>query len=305
MLQAGDGRCSRRWEATLPRRTRPSGGAATRSRRPSPRASGSARRCWVISPRWGVRLKLCPRRGRQHPRGRAQLVQHEIEFLSAPLRAGRGRARPGQVGGARGRLRTWPGGDLRPLGQQRGAGAGCTPQPAGARRRQRDRWRGWHQRHRPPAGRRLPFGGQRPDCVRQHRPTSYLRFADGEESPAGICWGETDRTGLVRVPGVDRTCCPAWSPTPTPTAPSRSLSRPCTPRPSSSARRRFGRRPPAPRWYGGRRPTRAERPRSLEIAGGSAPPTTTTSSSCRPRAPSRPTRSERTGPFEAKRHLPR
>ena len=31
-------------------------------------------------------------------------------------------------------------------------------------------------------------------------PTSYLRFADGDESPAGICWGETDRTGLVRVP---------------------------------------------------------------------------------------------------------
>lgn len=31
-------------------------------------------------------------------------------------------------------------------------------------------------------------------------PTSYLRFAEGEESPEGICWGETDRTGLVRVP---------------------------------------------------------------------------------------------------------
>ncbi|WP_139982522.1 glutamine synthetase beta-grasp domain-containing protein [Nocardioides litoris] len=31
-------------------------------------------------------------------------------------------------------------------------------------------------------------------------PTSYLRFADGEESPELICWGETDRTGLVRVP---------------------------------------------------------------------------------------------------------
>ncbi len=31
-------------------------------------------------------------------------------------------------------------------------------------------------------------------------PTSYLRFADGDESPEGICWGETDRTGLVRVP---------------------------------------------------------------------------------------------------------
>ena len=31
-------------------------------------------------------------------------------------------------------------------------------------------------------------------------PTSYLRFADGEESPEGISWGETDRTGLVRVP---------------------------------------------------------------------------------------------------------
>ena len=31
-------------------------------------------------------------------------------------------------------------------------------------------------------------------------PTSYLRFTDGEESPEGICWGETDRTGLVRVP---------------------------------------------------------------------------------------------------------
>jgi len=30
--------------------------------------------------------------------------------------------------------------------------------------------------------------------------TSYLRFTDGEESPEGICWGETDRTGLVRVP---------------------------------------------------------------------------------------------------------
>lgn len=31
-------------------------------------------------------------------------------------------------------------------------------------------------------------------------PTSYLRFADGGETPEGICWGETDRTGLVRVP---------------------------------------------------------------------------------------------------------
>lgn len=31
-------------------------------------------------------------------------------------------------------------------------------------------------------------------------PTSYLRFSDGDESPEGICWGETDRTGLVRVP---------------------------------------------------------------------------------------------------------
>lgn len=31
-------------------------------------------------------------------------------------------------------------------------------------------------------------------------PTSYLRFSDGDESPDRICWGETDRTGLVRVP---------------------------------------------------------------------------------------------------------
>jgi glutamine synthetase len=31
-------------------------------------------------------------------------------------------------------------------------------------------------------------------------PTSYLRFTEGDESPEGICWGETDRTGLVRVP---------------------------------------------------------------------------------------------------------
>jgi glutamine synthetase len=31
-------------------------------------------------------------------------------------------------------------------------------------------------------------------------PTSYLRFAEGEESPGEICWGEKDRTGLVRVP---------------------------------------------------------------------------------------------------------
>ncbi|MBE0011103.1 glutamine synthetase beta-grasp domain-containing protein [Arthrobacter sp. AET 35A] len=31
-------------------------------------------------------------------------------------------------------------------------------------------------------------------------PTSYLRFADGDESPEGICWGMKDRTGLVRVP---------------------------------------------------------------------------------------------------------
>jgi glutamine synthetase len=54
-------------------------------------------------------------------------------------------------------------------------------------------------------------------------PTSYLRFTDGDESPEGICWGEADRTGLVRVPlAWGGTCCPAWSPTPTPTAPSRS-----------------------------------------------------------------------------------
>lgn len=31
-------------------------------------------------------------------------------------------------------------------------------------------------------------------------PTSYLRLADGDESPGAICWGEHDRTGLVRVP---------------------------------------------------------------------------------------------------------
>lgn len=31
-------------------------------------------------------------------------------------------------------------------------------------------------------------------------PTSYLRFTDGDESPERICWGETDRSGLVRVP---------------------------------------------------------------------------------------------------------
>jgi len=31
-------------------------------------------------------------------------------------------------------------------------------------------------------------------------PTSYLRFADGDESPGDVCWGEKDRTGLVRVP---------------------------------------------------------------------------------------------------------
>ncbi|AWB92099.1 glutamine synthetase beta-grasp domain-containing protein [Aeromicrobium chenweiae] len=31
-------------------------------------------------------------------------------------------------------------------------------------------------------------------------PTSYLRFTEGGESPEGISWGETDRTGLVRVP---------------------------------------------------------------------------------------------------------
>lgn len=31
-------------------------------------------------------------------------------------------------------------------------------------------------------------------------PTSYLRLDEGDESPEGICWGETDRTGLVRVP---------------------------------------------------------------------------------------------------------
>ena len=31
-------------------------------------------------------------------------------------------------------------------------------------------------------------------------PTSYLRFAEGDESPEDICWGEQDRTGLVRVP---------------------------------------------------------------------------------------------------------
>jgi glutamine synthetase len=31
-------------------------------------------------------------------------------------------------------------------------------------------------------------------------PTSYLRFSEGDESPEDICWGEKDRTGLVRVP---------------------------------------------------------------------------------------------------------
>ncbi|MFC3688169.1 glutamine synthetase beta-grasp domain-containing protein [Aquipuribacter hungaricus] len=31
-------------------------------------------------------------------------------------------------------------------------------------------------------------------------PTSYLRLELGEESPEEVCWGEQDRTGLVRVP---------------------------------------------------------------------------------------------------------
>lgn len=31
-------------------------------------------------------------------------------------------------------------------------------------------------------------------------PTSYVRLIEGDESPEGICWGEKDRTGLVRVP---------------------------------------------------------------------------------------------------------
>ena len=31
-------------------------------------------------------------------------------------------------------------------------------------------------------------------------PTSYLRFAEGDESPEDICWGMGGRTGLVRVP---------------------------------------------------------------------------------------------------------
>ncbi|MEX5298599.1 glutamine synthetase family protein [Kocuria sp. CPCC 205292] len=31
-------------------------------------------------------------------------------------------------------------------------------------------------------------------------PTSYLRFTDGEESPESICWGQKNRSGLVRVP---------------------------------------------------------------------------------------------------------
>lgn len=31
-------------------------------------------------------------------------------------------------------------------------------------------------------------------------PTSYVRLIEGDESPAGICWGQKDRTGLVRVP---------------------------------------------------------------------------------------------------------
>ncbi|WP_068122380.1 glutamine synthetase beta-grasp domain-containing protein, partial [Nocardioides massiliensis] len=31
-------------------------------------------------------------------------------------------------------------------------------------------------------------------------PTSYLRFAEGSESPEGVSWAATDRTGLVRVP---------------------------------------------------------------------------------------------------------
>ncbi|WAP50677.1 glutamine synthetase family protein [Arthrobacter sp. ATA002] len=31
-------------------------------------------------------------------------------------------------------------------------------------------------------------------------PTSYLRFTGGDESPEDICWGEKNRSGLVRVP---------------------------------------------------------------------------------------------------------
>lgn len=31
-------------------------------------------------------------------------------------------------------------------------------------------------------------------------PTSYLRLTAGGEAPEGICWGDKDRTGLVRVP---------------------------------------------------------------------------------------------------------
>ena len=128
-------------------------------------------------------------------------------------------------------------------------------------------------------------------------PTSYLRFADGDESPAGICWARPTAPDWCECPspGVV-TCCRAWSPMPTPTAPSRSPSRPSTPRRSS-----FGSltvRPTStcswPAW-----PSRPgadwTTPGVWSWPRASTPPTTTTSNHYRARAPTQPTPSRGNG----------
>ena len=121
-------------------------------------------------------------------------------------------------------------------------------------------------------GRRLVAGylsAAAADRLRQHRADLLPALHRGDESPEGICWGEKDRTGLVRVPL-------AWGGAVLPGMVAHANPGSTEPAPGArrapadgraAPRRRLGRRPPAPGRAWPSRPGRACRtPTALELA---------------------------------------
>lgn len=129
-------------------------------------------------------------------------------------------------------------------------------------------------------------------------PTSYLRLVPHQEAPTSICWGDRNRSVLVRVPSAGGASVTGWSTTPTRSSRGRRWT-PRLPRPSRSARPTARRRCTccwpgsrsrhAPVWSvrtPWRSPSASMSPRT--------PPGGTTWPSCRRRAPRPPRPCSRT-----------
>ena len=167
---------------------------------PFSRASRCARRSWVIL-RDGHQAEVRTWRGREPHRGRAAASAARDRVLARAGGAGRGRLVMAkwvvrEVAYRHGLEVTFA-----PSVSSDGAGSGLHIHSRlvrdGANAMMGDE--GLND-----TGRRLIAGYLSADkaltAVGNTVPTSYLRFADGDEAPEGISWGETDRTGLVRVP---------------------------------------------------------------------------------------------------------